>query len=235
MKTYLKAILAVTGGVVGVGGGTVAVVTLRQSGRNSTLVGGGDQSLSNLSSTDTEQGTITTDSPVEVTERVLESEQSSSTEVDSLKETAISLPTSPIKEEKKENCKVIDFSKLNDVFDYIIREDYYTLVFCAKTNKDTDTSNKFPSQWKGLFPSNLFSDKVKEFQLVTETTVLGENITTVFSSEQFSPSSVTGKFSDIFQNQEETFRVQQIDLEELKAGKIFLFLIEQIDSLMQKS
>lgn len=124
---------------------------------------------------------------------------------------------------------------MNDVFDYIIREDYYTLVSCAKTNKDTDTSNKFPNQWKGLFPSNLFSDKVKEFQLVTETTVLGESITTVFSSEQFSPPSVIGKWSDIFQNHEETFRVQQIDLEEPKAGKIFLFLIEQIDFFNAKA
>lgn len=41
MKTYFKAVLAVTGGVVGVGGGATAVVTLRQSGQRGTLVGGG--------------------------------------------------------------------------------------------------------------------------------------------------------------------------------------------------
>ncbi|RAO94878.1 hypothetical protein DNK47_02675 [Mycoplasma wenyonii] len=237
MKTYLKVALAVTGGVVGVGGGATTTLTLRKSSSQYgvSTTGGGEQSLSSLSSADESQRTIAPDTSAVVTERVSGPENSSSTEVDSLEETTFPPPVTPVKEEKKENCSIIDSQSLDDVFYYLLESKSYVLISCKDTDKNINS--KWSSPWAGLFPSELFLDKStgSKFKLVTETESSSDSDAVTFSSEAFSSSAITGKEDSMLraQRDDKQFLLQTINLTSHKSEKSFLIFNENFEILKQ--
>lgn len=241
MKTYLKAILAVTGGVVGVGGGTTVAVTLRQTGQQSTLVGGGDTILASVNSSDnvtqevapivTSEGVTASPTDPEQTDQISEPDQT----VRAKDEAEPLAPALPVKE--KENCSIVNSKNLNDVFYNLINNKSYFLVSCSGTNKDS--GDEWSNNWAGLFPSELFSsgNAVTKFKMTTETTGSSDSGTVSFSSDALSPSSITGKRGDIWQAEanSKTFLVKTVNLETPSTGNIFLIFNEDIGFLRQSS